>query len=851
MGLEGCSDDVSLRAVNSSWAETGRMSASLIPLKIVKSENEQRNEEPFYEALATSQVNSTLAGESDVDVLESGSFKSLTSKKLRESSKTSFSDRFISVTNFLTRRWNGHHTWIASIQTTPDGKFVVSGSFDNLVRVWNIENGELLSLIEHHDQCVSAVDVTPDGKRGISGSWDSTVAVWSMSTGKLQFTLAGHKGGVTSVTVTPDGKHCVSGSRDKTVKIWDINTGKEVSSLAGHKDTVISVAVSADGQFVASSSKDKTIKLWNLATAELVSTFEGHKDYVSSVRFSSDGTRLISGSWDKSVRIWDVHTKEAISVLEGHSEAITAVIFSPDERRIVSASWDKTIKIWDPESKVAVATLSGHKDWVKAVRFTPNGKIVSGASDNTIRIWDPANEVLLRTVKKVRNPNSWYNTWYAEKDINGTRTITKAGFFYSRSIFLAYSALSGVAVVLFAWLCTECTDAFQTMLKRWWWWPLWWTPAVTVIVKYVAQTYAPGSEGSGIPQTIASLNPRVSRENKHLYVSPRLTFWKILLVACGQLAGLTVGRQGPSVQVGAGIMRSAKNWIPSDCISENVLIVAGGAAGFATAFNTPLSGILFAMETMGRVMLQGGKNYQIVVSAIVFSAVVTIALRGNTVWFGSIVPDSFKNEYIIPALLMCIFGGLFGGLFSKCIVWGLAKRDDFFSTFRRTHPLVFAGVCGFIVGGIGVLCSGDSFKNLFGSGYKYKLEKVSVGYEYFPLKFISAVLSTLSGVPAGIFVPSLSIGEGMATTILRILKQEELNSIVIQGIVSFLAAATQAPLTSFIIVMEMTEGNQFVVLLMSSAIAAAYISKQIVDPLYFALARNNLNRMDPFQRTRE
>jgi H+/Cl- antiporter ClcA len=386
------------------------------------------------------------------------------------------------------------------------------------------------------------------------------------------------------------------------------------------------------------------------------------------------------------------------------------------------------------------------------------------------------------------------------------------------------------------------------MLKRWWWWPLWWTPVVTVIVKYLAQTYGPGSEGSGIPQTIAALNPRVSRENKHLYVSPRLTFWKVTMVACAQLAGLTAGRQGPSVQVGAGVMRHAKQWIPSDCISENVLIVAGGASGFATAFNTPLSGILFAMETMGRVMLQGGKNYQVVVSAIVFSCVVTIALRENKPWFGSIVPDAFDKDYIIPALLNCLFGGLFGGIFTKCIVWGLAKRDDFFSTFRRTHPLVFAGICGFIVGGIGVLSDGFSFKSLFGSGYKYKVEKVLVPFHYFPLKFISAVLTTLSGVPAGVFVPSLNIGEGMATTILRILNQSELNSLVTQGVVSFLAAVTQAPLTSFIIVMEMTDGHQFVLLLISSAIVASYISKRIVDPLYFALAKNNLNRIDPFHR---
>src|SRR5690606_6744623 len=136
-------------------------------------------------------------------------------------------------------------------------------------------------------------------------------------------------------------------------------------------------------------------------------------------------------------------------------------------------------------------------------------------------------------------------------------------------------------------------------------------------------------------QVMAALDSSLSPAMRSGLVSLRLTFAKIVLGAAGLLAGLSAGREGPSVQVAAGVMHDARRWLrPGSAMSEHALLVAGGAAGIAAAFNAPLAGVVFAIEELSRKM--ESRNNGLIIAAIVVAGIVAISVFGNLTYFGSI-----------------------------------------------------------------------------------------------------------------------------------------------------------------------------------------------------------------------
>ncbi|KIM24762.1 hypothetical protein M408DRAFT_26729, partial [Serendipita vermifera MAFF 305830] len=232
------------------------------------------------------------------------------------------------------------------------------------------------------------------GKRIISGSYDDTIRVWDAETGRTVLgPLQGHSGSVNSVSFSPDGKRIVSGSCDATIRVWDVETGQTVLGLLqGHSDSVSSVSFSPDGKRIVSGSDDYTIRVWDTETGQTVlGPLQGHRSSVLSVSFSPDGKQIVSGSNDNTIRVWDAETgRTVLGPLHGHSYSVNSVLFSPDGKRIVFGSDDYTILVWDAEAgQTVLGPLKGHSASVWSVSFSPDGKrIVSGSGDNTIRVWD-------------------------------------------------------------------------------------------------------------------------------------------------------------------------------------------------------------------------------------------------------------------------------------------------------------------------------------------------------------------------------------------------------------------------------------------------------------------------------
>ena len=338
------------------------------------------------------QIPNLLIGEHNLQLKKEG-FKDFSTKiKIEENKTAQYTFTLQEKPKFteykLLKTLNGHSYPITSVAYSPDGTKIISGSWDNTIKIWDANTGECLKTLEGHSNVVRSVAYSPDGRKIISGSTDKTIKIWNANRGKYLQTLEGHSDRVYSVAYSPDGKRIISGSQDKTVKIWDANTGECLKTLAGHSYWVYSVAYSPDGTKIISGSLDGTIKIWDVNTGACLQTLEGYLPQVISVAFSPDGTKIISGSVDNTIKIWDANIGQCLKTLEGHTNSVISVAYSPDGTKIISGSYDKTIKIWDANTGECLQTLEGHPEIVNSVAFSPDStKIISGSNDKTVKIW--------------------------------------------------------------------------------------------------------------------------------------------------------------------------------------------------------------------------------------------------------------------------------------------------------------------------------------------------------------------------------------------------------------------------------------------------------------------------------
>ncbi len=414
-----------------------------------------------------------------------------------------------------------------------------------------------------------------------------------------------------------------------------------------------------------------------------------------------------------------------------------------------------------------------------------------------------------------------------------------------RLVVGAFALLAGLSVVLFTLLADGAELLFKAMQGGWRWWPLLWTPAVTALVVWATLRFAPGAGGSGPPQALAALDPRLDAPSRSALVSVKNSLFKALAVTGGLLAGLSVGRQGPSVQIAAGVMYAARRFLsPRSGISARELLVAGSAAGIAAAFNTPLGGIVFAIEELSRRLET--RSSGLMLGAIVLAGLVAVAAFGNLSYFGRIRIERVGWGVLLPGLTLALACGLLGGLFARLLIASILGTLDRFSAWRRRHPIRFAAACGLAVAVIAIVTGASAV----GGGHAHTRallagEEHGVPLLWTGLKFIATWLSAWSGVPGGLFTPSLSIGASLGHDVARLLAPEYATVLIALGMTGFLAAMTQTPITAMIIVMEMVDGYAMVLGLMACALLASLVSRMVSRPLYAAIADHLVGRLVP------
>ncbi|MEW6694557.1 MAG: chloride channel protein [Pseudomonadota bacterium] len=433
-----------------------------------------------------------------------------------------------------------------------------------------------------------------------------------------------------------------------------------------------------------------------------------------------------------------------------------------------------------------------------------------------------------------RDPDVLANLQHELSDLRG---------WIDRAVVLAYAVLAGLAVVGFTLLSEWAFEHFQRGYAAAPWLVLVWTPALTAAIVWMTRRWVPGAAGSGIPQVMAALAPGLPPAARGRLVSLRLSVGKTLLGALGLLAGLSLGREGPSVQVAAGVMHNARHWLRrGQGLNEHALLVAGGAAGIAAAFNAPLAGVVFAIEELSRKL--DARNSGLIIAAIVLAGLMGVSAFGNYTYFGAIRVPGLDASALLPGLLVAVSCGVAGGVFARLLIASLTGSPDRISRWRQRRPVAFAALGGLAVAVIGLASGGATF----GAGAQ-EVRRMLAGESdvmqlYALLKFVATWITTWCGVPGGIFAPALSIGAGIGHDIAQLTAGSASSALtpvlIAMGMAGFLAAVTQAPLTAFIIVMEMIDGRALVLTLMASAMVASLVSRLISRPLYAVLAHHML-----------
>lgn len=265
------------------------------------------------------------------------------------------------------------------------------------------------------------------------------------------------------------------------------------------------------------------------------------------------------------------------------------------------------------------------------------------------------------------------------------------------------------------------------------------------------------------------------------------------------------------------------------------MIIAGGAAGVAAAFNTPIAGVVFAVEELAKSFER--RTHATVILVVVVAGFASYAWQGDYAYFGTFSGSSTLGSAWVAAPLIGVTGGFFGGVFSRILATVVGPGDNPVATWRRRHTVVFAFGCGLVAMATAVLSGGLTF----GAGYneaKSLLEDhPGMGFSLAVSKFVASLAASASGTPGGIFAPSLATGAGIGAAFARSGLAFAGRDCVVLGMTSYLSGVVQAPLTSAVILMEMTRDPSLVGPLMLAALVARWSSRLIMpEPIYHVLA---------------
>ncbi len=371
------------------------------------------------------------------------------------------------------------------------------------------------------------------------------------------------------------------------------------------------------------------------------------------------------------------------------------------------------------------------------------------------------------------------------------------------------------------------------------------TPVVFMLISFLLKRFFPYAGGSGLPQGYAL----DAYEKSSLYAtySIRTMFGKILLTLLSIGSGAALGREGPTIQICASIFGSMRNM---SLHRKKLLIRIGSGIGVATAFNAPLGGIFFAFEEYLRV--SNVKVNTLLLLGVAVAGYMGITVYGDYAYMGTISPRLlyYHGGTLLLAVIAGILCGLVGALYTNLMVYVSVDKGQWIHRFRKKYAILLAGICGFLLAVLGIMSDGFAFSNGAFEVRDVLVHGTDLPWFYGVAKSLGSILSVAASAPGGYFSTALSIGAGLMGFIHRMFPVLPIEQFYLLGMAGFLAAITNAPLTTMAMIISITVGSQhFMLPIIISSVLAAHIASLFGDSVYHQQVLMYIDR-DKYYETR-
>jgi WD40 repeat protein len=291
-----------------------------------------------------------------------------------------------------------HTDWVRCLSFTPDSQTLVSGSFDQSIKLWQVADQKLIHELKDHHKGVFALAVSADGRTLASGSWDETIKLWDIATGELLSNLEGHRTSVRALAASPDNQLLISGSFDNTVRVWQLASGDLIKTMS-HEEPIAAIALNHTGQILASTSDDGLVKLWSVNSGEVIAQLTGNNNCICSLTISPNSNAVLAGTVSGALVLWAldpqaVKGSEPAQKFKAHSGQINACVFHPSGHYVITGSVDGKARIWSRDLAHHLRdkprkTLRGEPGRsVMSAAVSANGKLIAiGGADGSIELW--------------------------------------------------------------------------------------------------------------------------------------------------------------------------------------------------------------------------------------------------------------------------------------------------------------------------------------------------------------------------------------------------------------------------------------------------------------------------------
>ena len=395
--------------------------------------------------------------------------------------------------------------------------------------------------------------------------------------------------------------------------------------------------------------------------------------------------------------------------------------------------------------------------------------------------------------------------------------------------FWIASLITGVFAVLYAKIFTWGEQLMNFIFD--------WNPLMIFIIApvgfvvswWLVKEFAPYAKGSGIPQVMAAVelaNPKENRKIRQL-LSLKIIIFKVLSSVALVIGGGAVGREGPTIQIAGSVFRKVNEYLPDwwPKISKKNMIMTGAAAGLSAAFNTPLGGIVFAVEELAKTHINYFKTA--LFTAVIIAGLMAQTLAGSYLYLGYPKTSDVSLTIMFPVMLVSGVSGIFA---SQLSVWMLKISAWKKRLKTNSANIIFLVISALIIASLAYFVN----REILGSG-KEIMERTLFSENkhedwYIPIfRMIGPALSFTSGGAGGIFAPALSAGASIGSVISGWiqLSPNETNVVILAGMVAFLTGITRAPFTSAIIVLEMTDRHSLIFHLMLAGMVSSLISLMV------------------------